>query len=130
VGRGRVTIDRFRHWALQTGKKHRASPDVSSKTNQVTAVAAELRRLWFRAADSDEVAASKGKEAAGLLGHTIWWHFHERLKGRNDLRVVHLSCHDYTVRARPGRLSALRVPGRVPLTIRFVGGFCMGAQGA
>ena len=60
-------------------------------------MAAELRRLWFRAADSDDVAASKGKEAAGLLGHTIWWHFHERLKGRNDLRVVHLSCHDYTI---------------------------------
>jgi hypothetical protein len=35
-----------------------------------------------------------------------------------------------SVRARPGRLSALSVPYRFPMTIHLVRGFCMGAQGA
>jgi hypothetical protein len=36
----------------------------------------------------------------------------------------------HTVRAVPGRLSALGVPYRFPMKIYFVRGFCMGAQGA
>jgi hypothetical protein len=35
-----------------------------------------------------------------------------------------------TVRARPGRSSALSVPQRFPMKIHFVWSFCMGAQGA
>jgi hypothetical protein len=35
-----------------------------------------------------------------------------------------------TVRALPGRLSALSVPQHFPMKIHFVGGFCVGAQGA
>jgi hypothetical protein len=35
-----------------------------------------------------------------------------------------------TVRARPGRLSALSVPQLFPMKIHCVWGFCTGAQGA
>jgi hypothetical protein len=48
-----------------------------------------------------------------------------------DLDAADLdSLESRTVRALPGRLSALSVPQRFPMKIHFVWGFCMGAQGA
>lgn len=57
---------------------------------------------------ADLKACSQGREGAELLGHTIWWHFHERMKAKNDLRLVHLSCHDYTIAALAAHLGAHR----------------------
>jgi hypothetical protein len=45
-----------------------------------------------------------------------------------QLRLVGID--DFTVRALPGRLSALSVPQLFTMKIGFVWGFCMGAQGA
>ena len=105
----------------RVGSAHTSTPQRAPAPARMSAAELSVAVLAVRASVIQD--AVEAVTPAGRLDS-------ERLDSA-DLDAADLdSLESRTVRALPGRLSALSVPQRFPMKIHFVWGFCMGAQGA